>query len=175
MATVKGQNLRLFLPDDGSGEKMPIAAALECSLEVQLNTQQYSTKDDEGGFVRHTAVSLSWSVRAQGVVVIPPSRPPRYSPIYLQNFLDAVGQTVHVELATTSGTNNSVKEESLIAGDAIISDVQITAQNRQRGIYDVVLTGKKNMLFDLRILCSSEHHALVSADGHTLMAAHEET
>ena len=42
MATVKGQNLRIFL---GNADPVPFAAALQCTLEIQMNVQPYSTKE----------------------------------------------------------------------------------------------------------------------------------
>ena len=54
--------------------------------------------------------------------------------------------------------------------DAIITDVNITAQNRTRGTFDVTFTGQKNMLFPLNLLVSSNPSHLVTSDGHTLAA-----
>ena len=62
MATVKGQNLRIFV--DGRA----IGAALECQLQLQLNVTPYSTKDDEGAWTKNRVVSLQWSVTANAVV-----------------------------------------------------------------------------------------------------------
>ena len=62
MATVKGQNLRIFV-----GGK-PIGAALECQLQIQVNVTPYSTKDDEGAWTKNRVVSLQWSATANAVV-----------------------------------------------------------------------------------------------------------
>ena len=163
MATIKGQNLRVFIGDQ------PIAAALSCELSVQLNVQQYSTKDDDGNFTKYYAASLQWSVRANGVVSNDEGRNDAPS------LLDRRGQTVRVQLATANGTKNSEFQESILAGDAILSDISITAENRRRGLFDITLTGKKNMLFDLRMLLSSQEHSLRTADGHILFAPHAAT
>ena len=61
----------------------------------------------------------------------------------------------------------------LLAGEAIISDVQYTAQNRQRSTCQVTLTGKKNALIDLRTIITADGHSIITADEHTVMAAHE--
>ena len=45
MATIKGQNLRLFM-ENGSGHYSAIAAAQSCNLSVRLSVKQISTKDD---------------------------------------------------------------------------------------------------------------------------------
>ena len=84
-----------------------------------------------------------------------------------------MGQTVSVELALASGDKNSTEGDIILSGDAIITDVQITAENRRRGLYDLTLTGKKNMLFPLRVLCSSQQHVLRTSNGKVLVAQHE--
>lgn len=163
MATVKGQNLRVFI-----GEK-PIASALSCELNVQANVKEYSTKDDTNSFANHHVVSLLWSINASGVVSNDAGRNDAPS------LLDRMGETVNVELALASGEKNSEKNDVLLNGDAVISDIQVTAENRKRGTFDMVLTGKKNMLFPLRLLCSSNSHLLITSDGHCLTVWHEET
>ena len=163
MATVKGQNLRIFV---GNGDATAIAAALTCTLEIQMNVQEKSTKDDEGGWARHHVASLNWNVKVNGAVTIDPDRNDPAS------LMDRIGQMVYVRLATASGENNSTMGTMLICGYAILSDVQITAQNRQRGTYDVTLTGCKNLINEVHRLRSSQGHYLKTADGHYLAAPH---
>ena len=162
MATIKGQNLRLFI------DNVVIAAAQQCQLSVRLDVKQVSTKDDTDDFAENIALKLSWSVSANGVVTIDPDR---NDPTTL---MDRIGQTVRVELATASGDKNSEMGDQLLAGDAIISDVQIQATNGEESTYTVQLTGKKNMLTDIRLLLTSDIHYIRTSDGNLLAAAHEE-
>lgn len=164
MATVKGQNLRIFL---GNGSSTPIAAALECSLQIQLNVQERSTKDDEGCWAKNHVASLAWNVKVNGAVTLDPDR---NDPATL---MDRIGQQVYVKLATASGEKNSDIGGMIIAGYAILSDVQITAQNRQRGTFDVTLTGCKNLINEVRRLRTSQGHYLKTTDGHILAAPHQ--
>lgn len=164
MATVKGQNLRVYV---GSSA---IIAALDCQLNVQLNVQPYSTKDDEGSWTKNRAVKLQWSVTANAAV----TDEQELDAIGVSELADLIGQTVRVQLNTSEGEKNREATEHLLAGNAILSDVQITAANRQRATAQVTLTGKANMLIDLRYLVSSDGHYLRSADGHVLTAPHEE-
>ena len=166
MATVKGQNLRIFL---GNGDSLPIAAALECSLQIQLNVQELSTKDDEGSWTRNHAVSLSWSVTATSVV----TDVDYVEAMGINDIMDLIGQQVFVQLATASGEQNREMGSVMLAGHAIVSDIQITAQNRQRGTYTVTLTGIKNLINELRLIVTSDGHAIETSDGHTLVAQHE--
>ena len=167
MATVKGQNLRIFL---GNGDSKPIAAALSCELSLQMNVKQYSTKDDETDFANNQVVSLTWSMKAQNVV----TDVAYVEALGADDLMGMIGTSVHVQMATTSGDQNREQGRILLAGDAILSDVQITAENRKRGLCEITLTGKKNMLFDLRLIRTSDQHYIRTSDGHLLAAAHEE-
>lgn len=162
MATIKGQNLRVFL------NNVVIAAAQQCQLNVKLDVKQISTKDDTDDFAKNIALKLSWSVSANGVVTVDPDR---NDPSTL---MDRIGQTVRVELATASGDMNSDMGDQLLAGDAIISDVQIQATNEEESTYTVQLTGKKNMLTDIRLLVTADDHYIRTADGNLVAAEHEE-
>lgn len=164
MATIKGQNLRIFL---GNADGAPLAAALSCSLEIQMNVQDKSTKDDVGAWAANHVVSLNWNVKVNGAVTLDPDRNDPAS------LMDRIGETVFVRLSLASGTQNSEMEDTLVAGYAILSDVQITAENRKRGTYDVTLTGCKNLINEIRRLKTSENHHLKTADGHLLAAPHQ--
>lgn len=167
MATIKGQNLRLFM-ENGSGQMSAIAAAQQCQLSLRIEVKQTSTKDDTDDFAKNIALKLSWSVSANGVVTIDPDR---NDPASLMN---RIGQTVRVELATASGDQNSDMGEQMLAGDAIISDVQIQANNEDESTYSIQLTGKKNMLTDIRLIMTSDDHYIRTADGNLVAAVHEE-
>jgi predicted secreted protein len=161
MATIKGQNLRIFL------NNVVIAAAQQCQLSVNLDVKQISTKDDTDDFASNIALKLSWSVSANGVVTNDPDRND------VASLMDRIGQTVRVELATASGNQNSDMGEQLLAGDAIISDVQVQANNEEESTYSVQLTGKKNMLTDIRLIVTSDDHYVRTSDGNLVAAAHE--
>ena len=161
MATIKGQNLRIFL------NNVVIAAAQQCQLSVRLDVKPISTKDDTDDFAKNIALKLSWSVSANGVVTIDPDRNDTAS------LMNRIGQTVRVELATASGDQNSDMGEQMLAGDAIISDVQIQANNEEESTYTVQLTGKKNMLTDIRLLVTADDHYVRTSDGNLVAAPHE--
>ena len=137
--------------------------------QLQLNVTPYSTKDDEGSWTNNRAVSLQWSVTANAAV----TDEQELGAIGVAEISDLIGQTVQMQLATASGDKNRDSGEIMLAGDAIVSDIQYTAQNRQRTTCQVTLTGKKNALIDLRALMSADGHYLVSSNGSKLFAAHE--
>ena len=152
MATVKGQNLRLFIGG------IVVAASKQCDLNVRLDVQESSTKDDTGDWASQMVVRLGWELRANGVVTVDPDRNDPAS------LLNRIGDTVQVELALASGEQNSVKGDIMLAGQAIISDVSITATNREESVYQVTLTGQSNMLFPLSVLCSGDPYRIITAD-----------
>ena len=162
MATIKGQNLRIFL------NNVVIAAAQQCQLSVNLAVKQISTKDDTDDFASNIALKLSWSVSANGVVTNDPDRND------VASLMDRIGQTVRVELATASGNQNSDMGEQLLAGDAIISDVQVQANNEEESTYSVQLTGKKNMLTDIRLIVTSDNHYVRTSNANLMAAEHEQ-
>jgi len=161
MATVKGQHLRIFV------NNVAIAAAQQCSLSLQLNVSTSSTKDDTDDWEHVSAISLSWSVQAQGLVTNDPTRND------VASMLNRIGQTVRVEMGIAGGEQNSEMGEQMLAGDAIVSDIQVEAQNQAESTYTITLTGKKDMLTDIRLLASGSGHYLRSADTNYLAAAHE--
>lgn len=160
MATVKGQNLRIFI------DNVVVAAALQCDVHVALTTKSVSTKDS-GAFDDLMVVSLAWDAKANGAVTADPDR---NDPASLMN---RIGQTVKVQFALASGEKNSEEGDLLLAGEAILSDVKVTAENRRRGTYDIVLTGCKNLLGEIRLLRTSDGNYLRTTSGHLLAAAHE--
>ncbi len=161
MAAIKGQHLRIFIGG------VAVAAAQECTLHVQMEVEQQSTKDDDDNANRNNPTSLIWDLQTRGVVTTDPDRNDADS------LLDRIGQTVRVEFAMAGGEKNSVKGTVMIAGEAIISDVQLTAQNKQNSTYQVALTGIRNALTDIRDLITSNGSGLITADGHQLAAPHE--
>ena len=158
MAAVKGQNLRLFI------DKIAVAAAKQCDIQIRLDVQDTSTKDDTDDWNHNDAVRLSWDCRTSGLVSVDPTRNDPAS------LLDRIGQEVEVQFALASGTQNSEKGDILLAGTAVIADVQITAQNRESGTYTVSLTGVNDLLFPLGVLYSSNSLRLVTSDNKILVA-----
>ena len=106
-------------------------------------------------------------MKVNGAVTLDPDRNDPAS------LMDRIGQTVYVRMAFASGEQNSDMGPMLVCGYAILSDVQITAENRRRGTYDVTLTGCKNLINEVRRLKSSNGKYFKTADGHILAAPHQ--
>lgn len=165
MAALKGQNLRVFM------EGKALAAAMQCELNIRLNVSPFSTKDTESDFADQDPTSIEWSVKAKALVFT--SRAPMPDAITQDNVMNLVGETVRIELATASGSQNREAQWVMLAGYAIISDIQLTAQNQQHSEYDVTFTGKANMLTDLRTIITADDHNIRTASGNIVTAPHE--
>ena len=164
MATLKGQNLRLYV-----GGK-PIAAALECQLHLAVNVQPYSTKDDEGGWTKNVAVALNWDVRAQGMV---DNDSTDTGAVHADALMGYIGSMVRIEMALSGGEKNREQGEVLVTGDAILSDANVTAQNAQYSVFDIQMTGTQKLMYDQREIITADGHNIRTADGHIVIAPHE--
>lgn len=153
---IKGQNLRIFL-----GNRV-LAMALTCSCEIGTVLKEISNKDVVGGWVENRVVGQNWSVKAQSVVcddidygVTP------------EELKEMVGTTVQVDFAYASGEHNAEKGDMLVTGYAILSDVNFTAEKRQRGLVDVTLTGT-GRIYIPRLLADANGLIFVTSDGYAL-------
>ena len=116
MATIKGQNLRVMV-----GGKC-IAMATSCQFHISAQMEDSSTKDSTGDFQEQEVTGLSWD-----------------------DILSLIINKTKVTLTfdQTAGANNRVGQNSVIkkSGQAYVSDVQITAQNRQNSTMTVQFQG----------------------------------
>lgn len=138
MATVKGQNLRIFLRSANPGPSetpLCIAAATTCTLHCALDVQEDTTKDTEGDWIEQEPVGLNWDVQTEALVIdtINPDT---------EHALDrlTVGALFEVSFSKASGQDS---EESVMnmKGIAILSDLQITAQNQEFSVCRAAFTG----------------------------------
>lgn len=136
MATVKGQNLRILAGTTAQNRKC-IAAAISCTLHVSAVVGESSTKDTDNAWEQKEVTGLAWDVQTEALV---------------QDTADAgavdleeltVGNTYYLMFAPTEGTKN---REQLVVGSrcwgrAILTDLQIVAQNRNNSTWAAQFTG----------------------------------
>ena len=111
MATIKGQNLRVMV-----GGKC-IAMAVNATFHVSAQMESSSTKDSTGDWDEQEVVGLSWDAQTDSLVTL--------------------------TFDQTNGANNRVGMNSAIkrSGSAYVTDVSISAQNRQNSQLSVQFTG----------------------------------
>ena len=136
MATIKGQNLRVMV-----GGKC-IAMATSCTFHVSAQLEDSSTKDSVGDFQEQEVTGLSWDAQTESLVTLEDNGTNGELP---QDILSLIINKTKVTLTfdTTSGANNRVGKKSVIkkTGQAYVTDVSISAQNRQNSTCSVQFTG----------------------------------
>ena len=136
MGTIKGQNLRVMV-----GGKC-VAMATSCQFHVAAQLEDASTKDSEGDWQEQEVTGLSWDAQTESLVTLEDNGTNGELP---QDLLSLMINKTQVTLTfdQTAGTNNRVGQNSVIkkSGKAWISDIQITAANRQNSTVTVQFQG----------------------------------
>ena len=136
MATIKGQNLRVMV-----GGKC-IAMATSCTFHVSAQLEDSSTKDSVGDFQEQEVTGLSWDAQTESLVTLEDNGTNGELP---QDILSLMINKTKVTLTfyQTAGANNRIGQNSAIkkTGQAYVTDVNISAQNRQNSTCTVQFTG----------------------------------
>ena len=119
-----------------------IAMATSCQFHISAELQDSSTKDSVGDFQEQEVTGLSWDAQTDSLVTLEDNGTNGELP---QDILSLIINKTKVTLTfdQTAGTNNRVAQTSAIkkTGQAYVSDVQITAQNRQNSTMTVQFQG----------------------------------
>ena len=132
---IKGQLMRLFTNNNAW------AAATSGTFHVSLQMEDASTKDTEGNWVDNEPTGISWDASTDCLVLTDEDG---------ANNLDFAlsrvgdGETYRFELASTTGaagTKNRTPSSPYATGNVHISEVSITAANRQNSTFTVSMIG----------------------------------
>jgi len=135
MSIIKGQNLRVTV-----GGKC-IAYATSCTFHIAADVQDVSTKDDTF-FNVSEVMGLSWDASTDSLVTL--TDPGSNGELPADIFSAMISMTkVQLSFDQTAGTNNRTGQNSALkkTGDAYITDVSITAANRQSSTMTVQFSG----------------------------------
>lgn len=133
---MKGQNLRIFIGAASSSTK-PIAKATNCTVHLGTSTENESTKDDTGDWDKITVVGKNWDISAECEFVSDSDS----TAITAADVLDLFGTEVFAKFAPASGDKNRTAGTALLSGNAIITDMSITSQNKTTVTASITLTG----------------------------------
>lgn len=136
MSTIKGQNLRILV-----GGKC-IAMATSCTFHVAASVQDSSTKDDTDDWAANEVVGLSWDASTDSLVTLTDNGSNGELPTDL--FTALINKTLlTLVFDVTSGTNNRTASSSALAktGTAYLTDISVTAANRQNSTISATFTG----------------------------------
>ena len=119
-----------------------IAMATSCQFHISAELQDSSTKDSVGDFQEQEVTGLSWDAQTDSLVTLEDNDSNGELP---QDIFSLIINKTKVQLTfdQTAGANNRVGQDSAIkkTGYAYVSDVQITAQNRQNSTITVQFQG----------------------------------
>ena len=125
-----------------SGGEKCIAMATSCTFHVSAQLEDSSTKDSVGDFQEQEVTGLSWDAQTESLVTLEDNGTNGELP---QDILSLMINKTKVTLTfdQTNGANNRVGMNSVIkkTGQAYITDVNITAANRQNSTCSVQFTG----------------------------------
>lgn len=136
MGTIKGQNLRVMV-----GGKC-IAMATSCTFHIGTSLEDSSTKDSTGDWQEQEVVGLNWDASCDSLVTLVDNGSNGELPADLLSLI--INKTkVTLTFDQTAGTNNRTAQNAAIkrSGNAYVTDVQITAQNRANSTCTVQFTG----------------------------------
>ena len=136
----KGQFVRLFITN---GEQMAIAAAKGLTFHVSVQLETSTTKDTEGMWAVQEPVGLSYDISTNALVRSNDTITSSVLGASADNmqYLIQEGATVPFQIANVSGVNNRTKGTILVSGDALITNFELNAPNRQVASYTVQMQG----------------------------------
>ena len=141
---IKGQFVRLFLSKNNTDTpENVVLAPKSLSLHVSLSLEDATTKDTEGNWQVQEPTGLSYDISINALIKSGEtitSSVPAVSLTDLQDIYEA-SEPVKWEIAHTSGANNRTKGEVICAGSAVLTALNISAQNRTVCKYDATFNG----------------------------------
>lgn len=135
MSTIKGQNLRIFVPGTTANSFECVAEATSCQITINGDTEGVSTKDDEL-FDKQQTTSRSWSVQVDTFDAATAT---------IKKYITIIKNTTPLLLKwdQTAGAQNRVAQDAAFArkGSAYLTDLTLTANNRQTASLSLQFTG----------------------------------
>jgi hypothetical protein len=116
--------------------------ATSCQFHVSAQLEDSSTKDSVGDFQEQEVTGLSWDAQTDALVTLEDNGSNGELP---QDILSLIINKTLVTLTfdQTAGTNNRTAQNAAIkrSGSAYVTDVSISAQNRQNSTISVQFQG----------------------------------
>jgi hypothetical protein len=116
--------------------------ATSCTFHVSAQLEDSSTKDSVGDWQEQEVTGLSWDAQTDSLVTLEDNGTNGELPQDLLGLI--ISKTkVTITFDQTAGANNRVGQNSAIkrTGEAYVTDVTITAQNRQNSTFSAKFTG----------------------------------
>jgi predicted secreted protein len=136
MATISGGEVRLFLSADGGTTYKAFADETECSYEMNAETRETTSKD-VAVFRTYVTSAKTWSV--SGTTMLGDDDASKWNPDELYG---KVGDIVKLRITqVAAGTVTPVTGETKIEGDAILTQLSVSAPDKDNGSVSFTLNG----------------------------------
>ena len=140
MAFEKGQYLRLFFKK--TNVLQPIAMAVDFKMDVQVQLDNSSTKDDADGlWDENSPVSIAYNFQIGGLIGYLVS-PDTEAAITIKDLEGMLTDTpVDWELAAVTGDNNRTKLYSVATGKCKLSNLTLIGVNKEKANFTCQANG----------------------------------
>lgn len=140
MAIVKGENLRIFIGDDTDHLRC-IAASTNSVIHLALQVEEDTTKDTEDDWIVNEPVGINWDAQVDALVM-----QDEEDTGGVQSNELVVGMVYTIRFSQTAGAageknRDAITSNAQLTGTAILSDLQLTAQNQDIATYSARFTG----------------------------------
>lgn len=143
MANIKGENLRVLLGDDDQ-HLACVAASTSCQIHLALQVEEDTTKDTDDDWMIQEPVGINWDAQVDALIVIDDTE----TGITADSL--QVGRVYRLRFSQTAGAageqNRDVVDNLLqFTGNAILTDLQLTAQNQDESVFTAQFTGQGDL------------------------------
>jgi len=136
MSNISGGEVRLFLSADGGTTYKAFAAETECSIELNADTRETTSKDI-AVFRSYVTSAKSWTITGSSILGDDDAAKWNVDELYAK-----VGDLVKIRITqVTAGTVTPVVGETKVEGDAILSQLSVSAPDKDNGTVSFTLNG----------------------------------
>jgi predicted secreted protein len=136
MSNISGGEVRLFLSADGGTTYKAFAAETECSIELNADTRETTSKDI-AVFRSYVTSAKSWTITGSSLLGDDDAAKWNVDELY-----GKVGDLVEIRITQVSaGTIVPVVGETKVEGDAILSQLSVSAPDKDNGTVSFTLNG----------------------------------
>jgi predicted secreted protein len=136
MATLSGGEVRLFLSADGGSTYKAFASETECSFEMNAETRETTSKD-AAVFRTYVTSAKTWTI--SGSTILDDDNASLWN---VDELYAKVGDIVKIKITqVAAGSTTPVTGETNIIGDAILTQVSVSAPDKDNGTVSFSLNG----------------------------------
>lgn len=136
MATLSGGEVRLFLSADGGTTYKAFASETECSFEMNAETRETTSKD-AAVFRTYVTSAKTWSISGSTIMDDDNASLWNVDELYAK-----VGDIVKLRITqVAAGSVTPVTGETKIEGDAILTQLSVSAPDKDNGTVSFSLNG----------------------------------